>query len=179
MSQLMGLLILLLGVPQTAAPAPGQQTAPLSGRWALVADPAAAGGGRGSRIPATAGSGWGQELTIAQTASTVSIERAQFSAYDMQPPMRFEYALDGAESRNVFDIGRGLQEQTSSAAWNGTSLTIVTRHGRGTALAVEITQVFTVDAAGILSIETTRGGADPSSRSTTLTHYRRVEEGKK
>ena len=177
MSRLMDLLItlLLLLQPQSA----GQQTTTLSGRWALVPETAAAGPGSGSRIPTTAGSGWGQELTIAQTARTVTIERAQFSAYDMQPPMRFEYALDGSESRNVFDIGRGRQEQTSRAAWNGTSLTITTQHGAGTALAAEVTQVFAVDAAGMLSIETTRGGPDPSSRSTTFTRYRRVEEVKK
>jgi hypothetical protein len=96
----------------------------------------------------------------------------------MQPPMRFEYALDGSESRHVFDIGRGNQEQIARAAWNGTSLTITTRHGAGTALVTDITQVFTVDATGLLSIETTRAGAGPSSRATTLTRYRRVEQAK-
>lgn len=96
----------------------------------------------------------------------------------MQPPMRLHYVLDGSESRNVVNIGRGRQEQTSRAVWTGTSLTITTHHGAGTPLAAQITQVFTVDAAAILTIETTRVAGDSSTPSTTVARYRRAPPGR-
>jgi hypothetical protein len=181
MASLMTLLLLFGPAtvpPRVLAAVPigqAEQAPNFSGTWTLVAEPAAAGRGPVPRIPATAGSGWGQEFSIAQDARLLTIERAQFSAYDMQPPMRLDFVLDGSESRNVVNIGRGRQVQTSNAVWTGTSLTITTRHGVGTPLAAHVRQVFTVDASAILTIETTRVAGDSSTPSTTVARYRRVQ----
>ena len=82
-------LALLLTVSAAAQPLPD-----FSGRWIAVPEPAPAGG---IAAAGPLGSGWGNEVTLTQNATTLTVERAQFSAYDMQPPMRFSYALDGSE----------------------------------------------------------------------------------
>ena len=40
----------------------------------------------------------------------------------MQPPTKLVYRLDGSESRNTVNIGRGPQEQVSRAKWDGERL---------------------------------------------------------
>jgi hypothetical protein len=151
--------------------APAHAQAPgLAGRWSLVLE-ASAPGPAAPRIPATASSGWGREITITREAGSVAIERHQFAENDLQPPMRYVYALGGAESRNVVNMGRGPQEQVARAEVQGEALVIASRHGVGTPLAAEVRYVFSVDASGDLVVETTRtaGGA----ASTTKARYRR------
>jgi hypothetical protein len=154
----------------------GAQTRPdFSGRWTAVPEPVPGGGGRGGQTaPGTMGSGWGTEITINQNASTLAVDRAQFSQYDMQPPMRFTYALDGSESRNTISMGRGLQPLVSKASWQDATLVISTSYPfsnpqNGTPDAIEVTQVLSLDASGSLVITTTRGlpGAQPSTVTTT------------
>ena len=95
----------------------GAQPPDLGGRWTLVVEsPASSEGAPRPRIPATAGGGWGREITITPEAGRITIERHQFVANDMQPPMRYVYALGGPESRNVVDMGLGPQEQVARAA---------------------------------------------------------------
>ena len=73
-----------------------------SGRWTDVsAAPAqpgqarqAAPGGRAGAPPVTMGSGWLTPFTITQTATHLTVEYAFFSRGDMQPPLKFAYALD-------------------------------------------------------------------------------------
>ena len=92
----------------------GAQTLDLGGRWTLVVEsPASSEGTARPRIPATTGGGWGREITITQESTRITIERHQFVANDMQPPLRYVYALGGAESRNVVNMGLG--EATSNA----------------------------------------------------------------
>ncbi len=112
----------LVAVLSAAAAA---QTPPdFSGRWTAPA-PATASGVRGVSIATgTMGSGWGDEVTIAQDASRLTVERAQFSQYDMQPPMRLTYALDGSESRNTINLGRGPQEILAKAVHHQAILAI-------------------------------------------------------
>lgn len=170
MGRLVPLAIALLVVLAPARTARAQ--APdLSGRWTLIPEKAG-DGAQAARVPATAGSGWGREFTIAQEGARLTIERAQFSEYDMQPPMRFVFALDGSESRNVLNMGRGPQEQVSRAAWQGGSLSITTRHGTGGPNAVDVTQVFSIDASGILVVDTTRRSPD-GGVSTTKSRYQK------
>jgi hypothetical protein len=139
----------------------------LAGRWTVIAENEAAARGRGTATPATAGSGWGQQITITQEASRLVIERAQFASSDMQPPVRFIFALDGAESRNVVNMGRGSQEQISRAVWKGSTLIITTRHASPPA---EVTYAFSL-AADTLVIEMTRPGEAPAA--STKARYRR------
>jgi hypothetical protein len=150
----------------------GAEPPDFSGRWSLVVEEAAAGAAaEPARIPATASSGWGREITITRAAASVTIERHQFVENDIQPPMLFTYALGGAESRNVVDMGRGPQEQVARASLEGGTLVIVTRHPAGTDAAAEVKQVFSVDAAGALVVETTRTAHGLTS--TTTSRYRR------
>ncbi len=86
--------------------------------------------------------------------------------------MRFVYALDGSESRNVINIGRGPQEQLSHAAWQGGDLVIVTRHAGGTPRSSEVRYVFSLQDA-VLVIEMTRTGGVPPG-STTRARYHKV-----
>src|SRR5262245_18988141 len=95
------------------------QTHPdFSGRWTSEPDTEAtsaaapARGGGGGRAPrGDMGSGWASNITIAQDVQKLSVEYAFFVRGDMQPPLKFVYALDGSESKNTVMMGRGIQEQ--------------------------------------------------------------------
>ena len=158
------------------AGAAAAQTPPdFSGRWTAPA-PATASGVRGVSIATgTMGSGWGDEITIAQDASRLIVERAQFSQYDMQPAMRLTYALDGSESRNSINMGRGPQEILSKAVHQDGTLVITSSYhfdapeGARTE-TIEVRQVLSLDPSGSLVVTTARGGlggAPPSISSTT------------
>jgi hypothetical protein len=152
-----------------------------SGRWTAVPPSSPAAGDRGASGAAAAGtmgSGWGATLTIEQNASTLVVERAQFSQYDMQPPLRLTYTLDGAESRNTINMGRGPQALVSKAAWQGSSLVITTSFRfsnprTGTAEASDLTQVLSLDTSGSLVVTTTLGAALGGEASTTSTVYKK------
>lgn len=148
----------------------GAEPPDLAGHWALIVD-GPGSGGAAPRIPATAGSGWGREITIALESARVTIERHQFVANDMQPPMRYVYALGGAESRNVVHMGRGAQEEVARATLEGGTLVVVSRHAEGTDVAAEVRQVLALDPSGDLVIETTRSARGAAS--TTKARYRR------
>src|SRR5262249_52047932 len=124
---LLGALVALLAVAATA------QTRPdFSGRW--TSEPSPAGDGQrnacGERI-GDMGSGWGPNITIAQSGEGMGVEYLFFALGDMQPPLRFVFALDGAETRNSVMMGRGIQAQTSKTAWEGDKLVITTTHSFG------------------------------------------------
>jgi predicted metalloprotease with PDZ domain len=154
-----------------ALPVAARQTPPsFAGRWTLIPETPARDAGV-SQVPDTAGSGWGAEIAIAHDAAWLKIQRAEFSRYDLQPPLQFSYALDGSESRNAIDMGRGPQEQISRASWRGASLVIATRHTSAAPAAGELTHVFSLDDSGALVIRTTRGGA---SGPAPITRYRKV-----
>ena len=150
----------------------GAQPPDLGGRWTRVVEsPAPSEGAAHPRLLASAGGGWGREITITQEDRRITIERHQFVANDMQPPLRYVYALGGPESRNVVNLGLGPQEQVARATLEGGRLVIVSRYAAGTSLAAEVTQVFSIDRSGEMVVETTRkaGGAT----STATARYRR------
>ena len=139
----------------------------LSGRWA--AEPAQAG---------DMGSGWGPAITITQDTARLTVEYAFFGRGDMQPPLRFVYALDGSATKNTVMMGRGVQEQTSRAAWQGGALVITTTHGftdpqTGKPAVVEVKRTLALDAAGSLVVEATRGGVLGGPPSTSRTIYKK------
>jgi hypothetical protein len=157
-----------------AASVSAQTTPNFSGRWILTPDPPGAGGGRG----ATAGSGWGSDITVTQDAATLTIEYAQYTRYDMQPLMKFVYRLDGSESKNTINMGRGPQEQISRVAWNGGKLVITTRHTftpapGGAAMSSETVHVLSLESPASLAIETTRGAVMGGEATTTKTIYKK------
>lgn len=163
-----------------------------SGRWTSDPDPAAAPAGRqggagggqrggGAGRAGDMGSGWGSPITIAQTATQLTVEYVFFARGDLQPPLKFVYALDGSESRNTVMMGRGMQVQRSKAAWSGDSLVITTIHtfedpSSRTPATVEVKQTLTLDPSGTLVVETMRGGALGGPATTTRTEYRKVSQ---
>jgi hypothetical protein len=164
--------IFVLVVVLLAAIRVGAEPPDLGGRWTLLVEsPGSNPGAARPRIPATAGSGWGREITITLEAERVTIERHQFAANDMQPPMRYVYALGGPESRNVVNMGRGRQGQIARAEFQGEALVITSRHAPGTALAAELRHVFSIDPSGELVVETIRTAG--SATSTAKARYRR------
>jgi len=162
-----------------ATGAAAQSRPDFSGRWTAIPEPPAAGGGPpAATAAATMGSGWGPEITITQNAGTLILERAQFSQYDLQPPMRLTYALDGSESRNTINMGRGPQESVSKATWQDATLAITTSYRfndpqNGKAESVEVKQVLSLDSSGSLVVTTTRSGVLGGPPATSTTTYKK------
>ena len=108
--------------PAAVAAAAADQPAGAAGQRGRGAGPAGGRGGRGDM-----GSGWGSTIAIAQDAARLTVEYVFFSRGDMQPPMRFVYALDGSETNNTVMMGNGMQAQASRTSWDGDKLVITTR----------------------------------------------------
>lgn len=174
------------------------QTKPdFSGRWTSEPEPAAtttAGGGpagagrggggerssagRGGVRSGDMGSGWGSSITITQDASRLTVEYMFFARGDMQPPLKFVYALDGSETKNSVMMGRGIQVQRSKTAWEGDKLVITTVHNfehaeTGQPVTSEVKQALSLESPTSLIVETTRSGALGGPPSTTRTIYRK------
>jgi len=164
--------VILLAVSATA------QTRPdFSGRWTSGPEPAATG--RSGEPAGDMGSGWGSSITITQTAERMTVEYVFFARGDMQPPLRFVFALDGSETKNSVMMGRGIQTQTSKTAWEGDKLVITTTHSfahpeTGQPLTSEVKRTLTLESPTSLIIETTRNGVLGGPSSTTRTVYRKL-----
>jgi hypothetical protein len=154
-----------------------QSPADFSGTWTVVPPARAAGVARGSAPPALSapgdmGSGWGNELTITQDDSTLTVVYTYFVPRDMHPPFTFKYPLNGSAVTHIVNMGRGPQEQVSKASWRGAALAITTAH-RFEAMTSEMTQVLSLESPATLVIETTRPGVPGGGPSTTRTTYRK------
>lgn len=152
-----------------------------SGRWRIEAAPNSGNSGNSGRPGAAPqrgdmGSGWGSTLAITQNATQLIVESIMYSNYDLQPQPRLTYALDGSESRNTLMMGRGLQELSSHARWEGTNLRITTVHSftdptSGTSRTMTVTQTLSLSSPTTLVIDVTRAGVLGGSPSTTKTVY--------
>ena len=158
-----------------AARAVTAQRPNFSGRWTVVPDSTAPA--RGAPPTGTAGSGWGTSFTITQDSARLVLEQVFFSRYDMQPPLRFLYALDGTETKNIVMAGHGFQEQRSRVAWNNASLVITTTYrvgnpaGSGDSLRVEVTRALSLESPTRLLVEARRAGVLGGPSTTTRTAY--------
>jgi hypothetical protein len=128
------------------------------------------------------GSGWGSTITVTHDASRLRVEYMFFTRGDMQPPLRFDYALDGSESKNTVMMGRGIQEQRSTASWQGDRLVIVTRHPfvnpeNGQTMTMAVTRTLSLESPATLVVETVRSGVLGGPATTSRTVYRRLEGG--
>ena len=179
-SRLIAAAILARGLLGASATAQGHPD--FSGRWNSE-PPAAVPSARDvaadrTRPPARVdlGSGWGRSITIEQDDHTLTVVWPIFSAYDLQPPLRFVYALDGSESVNAVMMGRGTQRTRSHALWAGGSLVISTMHAftdpaTGRLVESEVRQTLTLESPSSLAIETVRAGVLGGPPSTTRTVY--------
>lgn len=125
------------------------------------------------------GSGWGSPITITQDASRLTVEYMFFGRGDMQPPLRFVYALDGSETKNSVMMGRGIQVQTSKAKWDGDKLVITTVHvfahpETGKPMTQDVTQALSLESPASMIVETIRSGVLGGPPSTTRTVYRKT-----
>ena len=142
------------------------QTPDFSGVWTpdAPAAPAAApagGGGGGMR-----GGMGGGPMTVKQTATDLSIERTQG-----ENKIVSTYKLDGSESVNKM-MGRGGEVETKSTAkWDGSKLTIVTKQAAPDGTVRESSQTWSLDA-GNLVVESTRTG--PNGPVTAKTTYKKT-----
>ena len=173
----MGLVVILI----LATAAATQESPDFSGAWSVSTQ--AAGRGRGGAAAAgTMGSGWGPDITIRQDASSLTVERVFFARGDLQPAMEFRYSLEGFETTNTILMGRGFQEQVSTAAWDGETLVITTvqmisDEETGGTLTSQVEQRLSLRQSTSLVrppslvVETTRGGVMGGPSGTTRTIY--------
>ena len=171
----------IITVALFAATVMAQAKPDFSGRW--TSEPEAKTTEPGSGQPSAArvgdmGSGWGTNPTITQTADRLTVEYMFFARGDMQPPLKFVYALDGTETKNSVMLGRGIQMQTSKTAWEGAKLIITTTHTfenptNGEPMKSEVKQTLTLASPTSLIVETTRGGVLGGPSTTTRTIYKK------
>jgi hypothetical protein len=154
------------------APA-AQAPADFSGQWTAQAPP-------DSKPPrGDMGSGFGTPIAISQDAGQIVIQQTLFSRYDLQPPVRYAFALDGSESKNAVMIGHSTQVRTSRAAWDGAALRITTAYpavdpGSGKAFTTEVTYRLSLESPSTLVIEATRAGVLGGKPTTTRTIYQKT-----
>ena len=177
------LVVALFAGALFAGGAAGQTRPDFSGRWtsappaaAPSAREAAAEGARPTDRAPDLGSGWGRIITITQDDRVLTVEWPFFSTYDLQPALRFVYALDGSESVNTIMLGRGMQRQRSRVSWTGSSLVITTAHrftdpATGREVDSEVRQTLTLESPTSLVVETVRAGALGGPGSTSRTVY--------
>jgi len=165
------------GILATGATA--QERPDFSGVWTVLAPPTGPGVGSGGSS-GSVGSGWGESFALVQSAGALTLERAFYTRADLQPIMKFRYSLDGSETRNTVLMGRDMQAQVSTTAWEGDNLVITTVHtepdaGDGQAVTCEVTQTLSLQPPRLaawppsLVVETTRCGALGGPPSTTRT----------
>ncbi len=124
------------------------------------------------------GSGWASNITVTQDTNRLTVEYAFFTRGDMQPPLKFVYALDGSETKNSVMMGRGIQVQTSKTAWDGDKLVITTVHTfanleTGQPMTSEVKQTLSPESPTSMMVETTRSGVLGGPPSTTRTVFRK------
>jgi len=166
----------------TAASA-GQPRPDFSGRWtldapAIAATPAVPGRPATAAAPGDLGSGWGSTIVIAQDAGALNVEYTVFSRYDLQPPLRLSYPLDGSEGRNTVSMGRGEQVETSRARWRESALVITTTfhvddRAAGKPFTAELTRTLSLESPTTLIVEVTRAGVLGGPASATRSIYRK------
>lgn len=176
-------LIVVLAAGLVACRTVAAQPRPsFAGEWtridsAVFAPSIAAAGDVAFRV-GDMGSGWGSPVTIAQSSDSLIVEFTQFSAYDLQPRLRYAYALNGQESRNGIMIGHAESVQRARVSWNGLTLVIVTTHSApigpgGRTVNTETRQSLTVLENGQLLIDTARFGANGGAPNIVHTTYRK------
>lgn len=142
-----------------------------AGKWTLEPPPAAApagdaapGGGRGGGRGG--GGGLGNELTIAQDATTLKLD---YVGGGRNPgPVSLTYKLDGTESKNTNAMG---MEQVAKAVWEGSKLVVTTQINMG-GNAVEQKRTLSLEG-GNLVVESVQPGRDGGPGTPTRAVYKK------
>ncbi len=175
-------LLTMFALGTLSIDAMAQKKPDFTGTW--TAPPAGVAAGR--ETTGSLGSGWGPSFTLRQTEDTLILERVFFAKADLQPAMRFRFALDGSETRNTVLMGRGEQVQVSTVAWDGDKLVVTTVYHvldskEGQKIKSEVTQTLSLQRPPFgrsawppsLVVETVRSGALGGPPSTRRTVYDR------
>jgi hypothetical protein len=179
--------LLLVVLPLLAAASDADEARPdFSGTWeradAEPELPSVASAGDVAFRSGSMGSGWGSPITIRQDAGALVVEYVHFSAYDLQPPVRLTFALDGTESANAVMIGHTASAQRSRVAWRDRTLVITTElAGPEPGRRVQVRQALTLPSPDTLQLETTRegwGGAPPSVTHATYAKRQKAAAGR-
>lgn len=170
----MALAALALGATQSLA----QAHPDFSGTWVRADSaerPSIASVGDAAFRRGDMGTGWGSPLTIRQDGRQLSVEYIHFIAYDLQPPIRLSFALDGTESRHALMIGHAETVLRSVAVWVYNSLVITTRSPSPTGVGAtsEMRQTLTLSSPTALVIETTRPAPPGEPPAVVRTVYTR------
>lgn len=179
-SALLAVSLLTLGGDAAAQSHPS-----FDGTWVLAGDSAdsqrvtvvAASGDAAFRV-GDMGSGWGTTLTFAHHGERLVLEYPYFSAYDLQAPLHYEFALDGTEVENDVTIGPDLTRLRARAEWHGDTLLITTRQPvpRDVAPAgvmAEVRRALRLESPDSLLIVTTRVGVAGAPTNEVRTIYAR------
>jgi hypothetical protein len=170
----------VLGPRSEALPDPD-----FSGSWSTTRVSSAPPTGRAAPPPVpTLGSGWGDRISIVHDGDRLEVERVVFTPREIQPMVRYHFALDGSETENPVTMGRTGPAPISTTAWDGDRLVITTRYPfqdpeNGRRLTSEVTQTIWLQPATrtpwepSLVVETIRGGALNGPPSTNRTVYTR------
>jgi hypothetical protein len=124
------------------------------------------------------GSGWGATLTFTRRGERLVLEYPFFSAYDLQAPLHYEFALDGTEVENDVTIGPDATRLYARAAWRGDTLVITTRQPvpRDVAPAgvmADVRRALLLESPDSLVIVTTRVGVSGAPTNVVRTVYAR------
>jgi len=169
-----------LGARSEALPDPD-----FSGAWSTAAASSAPPTGRAAaRLDPDLGSGWGDRISIVHNQDHVDVERVVFVPREMQPTVRYRFALDGSEIENAVTLGRTGPAPKSTAEWVGGRFVITTRYEFQDPeshrwLTSEVIHTMWLQPASrtpwepSLVVETVRGGALGGPPSTTRTVYLR------
>ena len=140
------------------------QTPNFSGKWTVVPDAAATGGGPGGP------GAMGQTAVIKQDATSMVVTRTT-----QMGEFTSTYKLDGSESKNTLTVQGNAIEQISKTKWDGGTLHVDTSMSFD-GNAVNVTMAMSLDPSGNLVVVSTRpdfqGGGAPV---TTKTTYKKSE----
>jgi hypothetical protein len=178
-------LLALIAVASVTMGAEGQGQPNFSGEW--IAEPEVAPTAVAPATPGSPpaqpprgnmGSGWGSPITIKQDAKQLVVEHPMFSRYDLQPPLRYVYALDGSESQYPIMMSHTTQIRRSRAVWTGETLEITTSYpatepDTHKAVTVQVTQRLSLQSPTTLVVEVTRAGAFGGRPTSSRTVYRK------
>ena len=117
-------------------------------------------------------------MTITQNAAQLTVEYTIYTRYDLQPPLKFVYTLDGSESKNTVMMGRGAEMRSSRTTWDGAALNITTVYTlpdpvTGKPFTSEVKQRLTLASPTSLVVEVTRSGALGGGPTTAKAVYRK------
>lgn len=159
--KLAAVVLSVAALTMTTASASAQAKPNFAAKWTMVVDPnAPPAGGRGMR-------GLGQEATIMQDASTLTVVRAGPNG-----EIKSVYNLDGTDSKNTMTFGDNSIDQISKLKWDGDKL-VVTTTANFNGNTFETTTVLSVDASGSLVVDSTSPGRGGGAPATTRSTYKK------